>query len=90
MNKVYINNTTTGGHWALKTEKSRKAFTNPMDTCKKIKIYPNDIIADIGAYVGEYSLYASRMGAKKIYSYEPTPSTFEILKMNKTSGMDGI
>lgn len=83
----YINSKITGGHYAFKTLKSVKPFENNMRECKSIKLQDSDIVADIGAYVGEYSMYASRQGVKKVYSYEPTPRTFKLLKKNKFDNM---
>jgi len=53
-----------------------------------LKLNSNDVVADIGAYIGEYSLFALKQGVKKVLSYEPTPYTFEILKMNKKENME--
>ena len=47
----------------------------------------NKIIIDAGANVGAFSLYASMLGAKKVYAFEPVKETYDILvkniKMNK-------
>jgi len=83
MNKVvYVKNSTTGGHFAFQTEKSKKPFCNPMTECKSIELKSDDIVVDIGAYVGEYTLYAARQGVKKVISYEATPNTFDLLSKN--------
>ena len=84
---IYIESKFTGGHYALKTKKATKAFENPMGVNKSIEIKPTDIIADIGGYIGEYSIWASKI-AKKVYTYEPTPNTFKILKKNKKKNME--
>ncbi len=43
----------------------------------------NYVILDIGANIGNHTLYwAKERHAKKIYSFEPVPSTFAILKTN--------
>ena len=84
---IFVKSKTTGGHYAFKTEKALKPFQNNMRECKSIKLIESDIIADIGAYVGEYSILASKSKAKKILSYEPTPQTFKILKQNATPKM---
>ncbi len=84
----FVKSKITGGHYAFKTDKSNKPFENPMDTCLKIKLRPDDVVADLGAYVGEYSMWASLQGVKKVVSYEPTPDTFELLKRNKKSNME--
>jgi len=47
----------------------------------------NKIVIDAGANVGIFSLYASMLGAKKVYAFEPVKETYDILvkniKMNK-------
>lgn len=45
----------------------------------------NDVVVDIGANIGFFSLYAASMGASKIYSVEPVPQTFKYLKHNTKS-----
>ena len=43
----------------------------------------NAVIADIGANVGSHSIYwALERNVLKIYSFEPYPETFEVLKTN--------
>lgn len=78
----------TGGHYAFQSEKSNKPFTNIMTECGMIKLRPDDVVADIGAYVGEYSIWASKQGVKKVLSYEATPETFQVLKMNQQPQME--
>lgn len=84
---VRIESKITGGHLALKNPESKNAFTNKMTEAMAVKLRSNDIVADIGGYVGEYSLYAHKQGVKKIYTYEPTPTTFNILLKNKKDNM---
>lgn len=78
----YVDSKTTGGHYAFKTEKSKKPFENPMSECKSLKLLTTDVVADIGAYVGEYSLFAVSQGVKKVVAYEATPETAAILELN--------
>lgn len=78
----FIKSKVTGGHWALKSEKSKKPFVNNMRECLSVDLYKDDIVVDIGAYVGEYSMWASQQGVKRVYSYEPTPNTFDVLYQN--------
>jgi FkbM family methyltransferase len=84
---VFINSKVTGGHYAMRTERASKPFENNMRECMSISLKPNDIVADIGAYVGEYSIYAAKHGVRKVLCYEPTPYTFNILEMNAISNM---
>lgn len=87
-NLVFVQSKVTDGHWAFQTKRSKKPFTNNMRECQSVPLYDDDVVADIGAYVGEYSRYAIRNGAKQILSYEPTPETFEVLTKNALPGME--
>lgn len=78
-----MKNRFTGGHYAFQSERSVKPFENPLQYYAMIKLRSDDIVADIGAYVGEYSLYAVNCGVKEVLSYEPTPETFKVLKLNQ-------
>jgi|TARA_Y100000310_G_scaffold113225_1_gene111750 FkbM family methyltransferase len=84
----YVESKTTGGHYAFQTEKASKPFQNNMRECKSIKLNDTDVVADIGAYVGEYSMWASTNGATRVLSYEPTPHSFELLTQNKLPAME--
>jgi len=48
----------------------------------KKEIKENDIILDVGANIGYYSLIFAQLIGKsgKVYSFEPDPTNFEILK----------
>ena len=78
----FVKSKVTGGHYAFKTQKSAKPFTNKMGECKSVKLYPDDVVADVGSYVGEYSLYALGQGVRKTISFEATPQTFNLLSYN--------
>lgn len=52
------------------------SFLNDMVNLKKF-----DLILDIGANIGNHSLYFSNF-SKQVFSYEPNPNTFELLKFN--------
>jgi FkbM family methyltransferase len=46
-------------------------------------ILEKDTVIDIGAHIGIFSIMASQMAKKgKVYSFEPVPSNFELLKSN--------
>lgn len=56
-------------------------------------IIPNDaVICDIGANIGNHSLYwASNMQIKKIYAFEPVDTTYNILEKNiKINNLENI
>lgn len=89
MKKIYyIESGKTGGHYAFKTDKSKKPFENPLSTYNKFNLKPDDVVADLGAYVGEYALSALKQGVKLVKSYEPTPETFYVLMKNKRENME--
>lgn len=47
-------------------------------------IQPGMVVVDVGAHIGTYTLEAARLlaGHGKVYSFEPTPRTFAILRDN--------
>lgn len=67
---------------AFKSERSKTAFQNNLRECRSIKLYKSDIVSDIGAYIGEYTVYCATKGVKRILSYEPTPRSFNLLRRN--------
>lgn len=79
---VFVKSGITGGHFAFQTDKAKTPFTNKLTEAMMVPILPSDIVVDIGGYIGEYSLYAKRQGAKKVTVYEPTPDTFKLLSKN--------
>jgi len=54
----------------------RQAFPDPGQ--------PGMVVVDVGANIGVFTLYAARLlaGQGRIYSFEPTPRTFRILRDN--------
>ena len=46
-----------------------------------IEILPNDTVLEIGAHIGTFTILASKK-AKKVYSFEPYPENFNLLKEN--------
>lgn len=40
------------------------------------------IVVDIGANIGAFTLFAAKMGAKKVIAVEPEPHNIELLRMN--------
>ncbi len=48
---------------------------------KNRRLKPSDIVVDIGASFGAFSVLAAKQGAK-VYAYEPTPRSFELLVKN--------
>ena len=55
-----------------------------------VSISPGDIVFDVGANIGVFTLCAAKQGAH-IYAFEPIPSTFEVLQHNiHLHGFDNI
>jgi len=56
----------------------------------KSLIKPNDVVADIGANIGLTALLFSQL-AKKVYAFEPSPTTYQILTKNlKQNGIVNV
>jgi FkbM family methyltransferase len=53
---------------------------------------PKDgVVIDIGANIGTFAVYAALNGAKKVYSFEPSPVAFAYLKKNiEANGLSDI
>lgn len=50
------------------------------------EINPNDIVVDVGAHIGLFTLYASQFCSEgKIYSFEPVKENYELLLENVKS-----
>lgn len=48
-----------------------------------IKIRPDDIVYDVGAFIGDFAIYSSvRANEGQIYSFEPSRSNFDLLEKN--------
>ena len=50
----------------------------------RLKINKGDVVVDIGAHIGTFSVLAGQKAGIKgeVYAYEPVPNTFDILKRN--------
>ena len=46
-----------------------------------VSISPDDIVFDVGANIGVFTLFAAKQAAQ-VYAYEPIPQTFEVLQHN--------
>ena len=50
--------------------------------CKAVGVRPNQMIFDVGANIGTYSIPLSGYHDLVVYAFEPSPTTFEILMRN--------
>ena len=47
------------------------------------ELRPGDVVLDLGGNIGIFTRWASDMGAKKIYSFEPVQENFQLLALNR-------
>jgi FkbM family methyltransferase len=56
---------------------------------ERIVINPGDVVFDIGAWIGDFSAYASKKGAN-VFAFEPSPTNIKLLnktiELNKGNG----
>jgi FkbM family methyltransferase len=53
-----------------------------MRYCHSIELRASDVVVDIGAYVGTYSLWAARSPVAQVVAYEPSPLSQRVLTKN--------
>lgn len=69
----------------------KEIFINSVYTIDPIVINEGDVIFDVGANVGVFSLYASLIKGTNIYAFEPHPDNFKKLVHNvEMNGIDNI
>jgi FkbM family methyltransferase len=83
----FVKSKFTGGHYGFVATRSGKVFTNNLREITSVPLSADDIVADVGAFVGEYSMWAARQGVKKVLSYEASPETFQVLQKNRVDPM---
>lgn len=74
-----------GGEWRLAAHHAFRGVLEPGTTrVFRSLVKPGMVVVDVGANIGMYTLHAARLlgGQGKVYSFEPAPLTFEILKDN--------
>ncbi|SRX75628.1 FkbM family methyltransferase [Aequorivita antarctica] len=60
----------------------KEIFVNKVYDQGEVKIKEGDVVFDIGANVGVFSLYASKIKGTQVFAFEPHPSNFKILLNN--------
>ena len=48
----------------------------------KVPIRDTDVVLDVGAHIGAFTVLAAKSGAKKVMAYEPQKDSFALLKKN--------
>jgi len=56
----------------------------------KVKVDEGDVVFDIGANIGMFSLYSIHQGAKEVHSFEPGINQFGAIKNNLATKFDNI
>lgn len=84
LKKIQIANgiTILGGDKSLIVDLIDEVFISETYNPDNMRILPGDVVIDVGANIGVFSLYASKMGARKIYSIEPLPESRLIISCN--------
>jgi len=70
------------GGWVRPGTLDEYVFKEIRPSYNMLDIQEGDIVLDIGANIGAFSLYAEQQGASEIYSYEPDSDNFSILEKN--------
>jgi len=78
-----------GGHNVIH-KAGKKPFITPSKEFHSIALRHSDVVVDIGAYVGTYSLICARFPVKQVTAYEPTPFSFSILNKMKLKNLKVI
>jgi FkbM family methyltransferase len=56
-----------------------------------LPLKPDDIVVDIGANIGVFSVYAASLTQNMVYAFEPMPSNVEFLRRNaQSNGLGNI
>jgi len=78
-----------GGHNCFYNE-GKKPFITPMLECSSIKLRHSDVVVDIGAYVGTYSITCARFPVKKVIAYEPTATSFKVMELTPLPNLENV
>ena len=72
--------------WVTKNPATKDEFMEPLTSEREIRLKHfnpkrGDVVIDVGAQYGNYTLDACSLGAR-VYAFEPNPQSYEILKRN--------
>ena len=71
-----------GNENSLLHEVADEVFTKLVYTDPNVFIEDGDVVVDIGANVGVFSLFAFKEGAKRVYAYEPIVEHVVLIRKN--------
>lgn len=57
-------------------------FFEHIYTLAALQVEPDDIVVDIGAHMGVFTVFAALMTHNSVYAFEPSPDNLEALKRN--------
>ena len=78
---VRVSTKKEGEHFVIQVG-NKAPYTQSFPECSAVKLRGKDTVVDIGAYVGEYALRCARFPVRRVFAYEPTPATFDVLHRN--------
>jgi len=78
---VRVRTREAGEHFVIQVE-GKAPYTQSFPECSAVELRSKDTVVDIGAYVGEYALRCARFPVRRVFAYEPTPATFDVLHRN--------
>lgn len=72
----------TGFHYRENSGHLATAMEPPTEY-RRLELHPGDVVMDVGAHVGGFLRHAViTHGIRNIFSFEPSPDTFQVLQMN--------
>lgn len=81
-NKIILRNGLRLESQARLMESMQEVFFSKVYNPGSLTIGSNDIVVDIGANAGIFTVFAASITHNAVYAFEPFPSTFEVLKRN--------
>src|SRR5262249_39958978 len=57
-------------------------FEKQIYTTQGLELRAGDVVLDVGANIGIFTLFAGRLPGTRVYAVEPAPATFALLKLN--------